>query len=170
MYNFRHLGKDRLHRQTPLPALAVRKLVQQLDPRSVADLILRAVILVGFSCLFRPNSYQLLRWRHVTFETRKDADGSYHLEVLVTVPDNKAVVYAAAVGGVGRTVRLKEFHTLEFCAARTLYAVALKMGIFDSKQQFVMKPECSDQFVFPAVVGGVLIPHKTVRKGVEIIA
>ena len=167
---FRTLGADRCHRQTPLPALALRSMVQMLDPLNVADLVLRAVMLTGFTCLFRPNSYQSLRWRHVTFEAHVDEEGNLHVEVVLAVPDSKSVGYAAAIGGLGRSVKLKEFEVRDLCVVRTLVALAVKIGVLDldlteacRKQRFAVKPECLDFFVFPVVEGGVLTPHKTVR-------
>ena len=141
-------------------------MVQLLDPMSVSDLVLRAVMLTGFACLFRPNSYQALKWRHVTFQAHVDEEGNLHVEVVVVVPDTKSVDYAAALGGKG-----KEFEVRELCVVRTLVALAVKMGVLDlelreacRKQRFVVKPECLDYFVFPAVEGGVLSPHKTVSR------
>ena len=140
-------------------------MVQFLDPMSVSDLVLRAVMLTGFTCLFRPNSYQALKWRHVTFEAHIDEEGNLHVEVVVVVPDTKSVGYAAALGRLGRSVKLKEFEVRELCVVRTLVALAVKMGVLDldlpkacRKQRFVVKLECLDHVVSPAVERGVLSP------------
>lgn len=169
----RILGADRPHRRTPLPAMAIRSMVQTLDPSSVSDLVLRAILLAGFTCLFRPNSYQLLKWRDVSFAAELDVEGNIHVEMVIDVPDSKAVAYAAALGGASRSVKLKEFVNRDLCVVRTCVALADKMGAFDLslaeaclQLRFVVKEECMDWFVFPAVSGGVLSPHKTVSGGV----
>ena len=165
----RALGADRVARQTPLPAQTIRTMVQMLDPTSVSDLILRAILLAGFTCLFRPNSYQLLKWRHVSFSAELDVDGKLHVEVVIAVPDSKSVAFAAALGGASRSVKLKEFSNRDLCLVRTLVVLSNKMGVLDLslaeaclQQRFVVKEECMDWFVFPAVSGGVLSPDKTV--------
>ena len=161
---------DRIKRQTPLPAKAVRSLVHLLDPCSVFDLVLRAIILTGFTCLFRPNSHQSLKWKDITFEAVVDGDGNLVMEVVIVVPDSKAVAYGAAQGRPNRVVKLREFALRELCVVRTLVALGLKMGVFDRgfeaaciQQRFVVKEECSTWFVFPAVEDGVISPLKTVR-------
>ena len=164
-------------------------MVQMLDPTSVSDLILRAILLAGFTCLFRPNSYQLLKWRHVSFSAELDVDGKLHVEVVIAVPDSKSVAFAAALGGASRSVKLKEFLNRDLCLVRTLVVLSNKMGVSNRdlclvrtlvilsnkmgvldlslaeaclQQRFVVKEECMDWFVFPAVSGGVLSPDKTV--------
>ena len=146
-------------------------MVEMLDPLSVSNLVLRAVLLVGFTCLFRPNSYQGLKWQHVTFQAHVDEEGELRVEVVIVVPDIKSVGYATALGGVGRSVKLKEFEVRELCAVHTLVALAVKMGVLEldlleacMQQSFVVKPECMDYVVFPAVERGVLSPHKTVSR------
>ena len=165
----RALGAERVHRQTPLPAQTIRTMVQMLDPTSVSDLVLRAILLVDFTCLFRPNSYQLLKWRDVSFSAEVDADGKLHVEVVIAVPYTKSVAFAAALGGASRSVKLKEFSNRELCLVRTLVVLSNKIGVLDLsleqaclQQRFVVKEECMDWFVFPAVSGGVLSPDKTV--------
>ena len=150
---------------------STRSMVQMLDPLSVSDMVLRAVVLIGFTCLFRPDSYQELKWRHVTFQAHVDEEGDLRVEVVVVVPDIKSVGYAAALGGVGRSVKLKEFEVRELCGVRTLVALAMEMGVLEldllkacREQSFVVKQECLDYVVFPAVEGGVLSPHKTVSR------
>ena len=148
-------------------------MVQILDPTSVADLVLRAILLIGFTCLFRPNSYQSLKWKDVTFSAVVDVDGNLRVEAVVTVPDTKSVAYAAALGGTSRKVKLKEFSIRDLCGVRTLVALGNKMGAFDRDladacrhKRFVVKQECLDWYVFPAVARGVLSPHKTVSRWV----
>ena len=144
-------------------------MVEMLDPLSVADLVLRAIILTGFTCFFRSNSYQLLTWKDVCFTSYLDPDGNIHVEVVVVVPDTKAVAYGAALGGGPRKVKLEEFNVRELCVVRTLVALGMKMGVFDLdmeaaclQQSFVVKEECHSWFVFPSVEGGILSHHKTV--------
>ena len=84
-------------------------MVQMLDPTSISDLVLRAIILTGYTCLFRPNSYQSLRWEHLTFTAEVDGLGNLKVEAIVDVPDDKSVAFAAAGGGESRKVKLKEF-------------------------------------------------------------
>ena len=166
---FRFFGADRNHRATPLPAHAIRILVQTLDPMSVPDLVLRATILMGFTCFLRPNSFHELRWRDLTFDASLDEAGDLHLEVVVSVPDLKMVAFAAAIGGVSRKVKLCEFAPRELCVVRTLVALGVKLGVFDldlkgacGQRRFVVRSECTEWFVFPAVEGGLLTPTKTV--------
>ena len=144
-------------------------MIEVLDPLSVADLVLRAIILTGFTCFFRSNSYQLLKWKDLTFTTYLDPNGDLHVEVVVDVPDMKAVAYGAALGGVGRKVKLEEFHVRDLCVVRTLVAVGVKMGVFDLdmkeaclQQRFVVREECHAWFVFPMVEGGIISYDKTV--------
>ena len=96
------LGVDKTHRQIPLPAEAIRTLVQTLDPTSFADFVFKAVLLVGFTCFLRPNSFQELRWMDLTFEATLDEAGDLHVEVLVSVPDLNVVENNAALGGASR--------------------------------------------------------------------
>ena len=136
-------------------------MVQILDPTSVADLVLRNILLIGFTCLLRPNSYQLLKWRHVTFTAEVDVGGNLQVEVVVVVPDTKSVAYAAAVGGLSRTVKLKEFTIRDLCGVRTLLVLANKMGVLERDlvdaclhKSFVVKPECLDWLFYePLLVG-----------------
>ena len=93
------------------------------------------------------------------------------MKVVIVVPEIKSVGYAAALEGVGRSVKLKEFEVRELCAVRTLVVLAVKMGVLEldlreacMQQSFVVKTECKDYVVFPAVEGGVLSPHKTVSR------
>ena len=72
--------------------MAIHILVQTLDPTSFGDLVFKGVLLVGFICFFRPNSFQELRWRDLTFEATLDKVGDLNVEVLVSVPDVKVVV------------------------------------------------------------------------------
>ena len=144
-------------------------MVQMLDPTSVTDLVLRAILLAGFTCLFRPNSYQLLKWRHVSFSAEVGVDGDLHMEMVIVVPDSKSVAFAAALGGASRCVKLKEFPKRDLCVVRTFVVLSNKMGVLDLsladaclRQRFVVKEECVDYFVFPAVFHGVLSPQKTV--------
>ena len=67
----------------------------------------------------------------------------------MAVPDTKSVAYAAAVGGLSRTVKLKEFTIRDLCGVRTLLALANKMGVLERDLAnaclhnfFVVKPEC----------------------------
>ena len=144
-------------------------MVEMLDPLSVADLVLRAIILTGFTCFFRANSYQLLTWKDLTFTSYIDTEGNLHVEVVVDVPDIKAVAFGAALGGVARKVKLEEFHVRDLCVVRTLVALGAKMGVFDRdmeeaclQQRFVVRKDCSTWFVFPMVEGGILSHDKTV--------
>ena len=138
-----------------------------MDPLSVMDLVLRAMLLTGFTCFFfRPNSYHTLRWRDLTF---KDEFGNLRVVVVVAVPDSKSTGYAAALGGKARHVKLVEFGVRELCVVRSLVALGMKLGVFDldlrgacTKLCCTVKPACRDWFVFPAVEGGVLTPTKTV--------
>ena len=140
-----------------------------LDPLGVADLVLRALLLTGFTCLFRPNSYHRLKWRYLSFLAEKDEDGILRIEETVSVLDSKAVAYASALEGLARRVTLFEFGIRDLCAVRTYVALGKKLGVFDydlretcKKYRFVVKPLCLDFFVFLAVEGEVLTPTKIV--------
>ena len=106
-------------------------MVQRLDPNSVSDLVLRAILLTGFVCLLRPNSYKSLTWDHVTFIPTVDAKGMVSMELVLRIPDCKSVGYAAALGGADRSVTLKEFAIPGLCVVRTLVALGMKMGLFE---------------------------------------
>lgn len=142
--------------------MAISALLSMLDPLSVSDLVLRGVVLVGFLCLFRANSYQLLKWRDITFNEKIGEDGVVTIEVIVSVPDSKAVGYDGANGGVNRIVLLKEYHVREMCPVRVLVAIARKMRILHGDSSWTIMPECLDMYVFPAVEAGILSPHRTV--------
>lgn len=144
-------------------------MVQMMDPLSVADLVLRTTILIGFTCFIRPNSYHQLKFGDLTFPADNDENGNLRIEIVVAVPDSKSVAYAAAVGGLARKVKLQEFGIRDLCAVRTLVALGQKLGVFDcdfreacDKCRFVVKPMCLDWYVLLAVEGGVLTPTKTV--------
>ena len=51
-------------------------MVQMLDPLSVADLVLRTMMLTGFTCFLRPNSYHQLKFRDLTFLADNVEDGN----------------------------------------------------------------------------------------------
>ena len=144
-------------------------MVEMLDPLSVADLVLRAIILTGFTCFFRSTNSQSLTWKDVCFTSYLDPDGNIHVEVVVEVLDSKAVASGAALGGGPRKVKLEELNVKELCVVRALVALGMKMGVFDLdmeaaclQQSFVVKEECHSWFVFPSVEGGILSHHKTV--------
>ena len=113
-------------------------MVQRLDPSSVADLVLKTILLTGFTCLLRPNSYQLLTWDHVTFVASVDVMGIVIMEVVVRVLDIKSVGYVVALGGVDISVTLKEFSVPELCVVRTLVVLSMKMNAFELS----LKPAC----------------------------
>lgn len=165
----RTFGADRTHRQTPMPAQVVRTLIQTLDPCCLGDLVLGNMLLMGITCFLRLNSYHALRWRHLIFSSSVGPEGDLHVDILVSVPDLKAVAYVAALGGMAKKVRLFEFALREMCVVRSLVALGVKMGVFDTnlreavdKQRFVLKPAALDWYLFPAVEGGHLNPTKTV--------
>ena len=94
------------------------------------------------------------------------------MEMVIAVPDSKSVAFAAALGGASRSVKLKKFPNRDLCVVRTFVVLANKMGDLDLsladaclRQRFVVKEECMDYFVFPAVSRGVLSPEKTVSWG-----
>lgn len=165
----KQFDKDKPNRQTPLPAMAILSLVRMLDPMSVADLIVRGIIVIGFTCLLRPNSHQLLKWKNIKFERKDWDDGSWTLEVTATVPDLKSVGYSGAIGEGDRIVFMKEHGTRDVCPVRILATIAGKMNVLDPLQAWTVKRECLDMFVFPAVERGILTPHRTVRTHIHVI-
>lgn len=91
------------------------------------------------------------------------------MEVVVSVPDIKSVGFAAALGGQARQVKLCEFAPRELCIVRSLVTLGMKLDVFDKKlneackeRRFVVRPECYEWFVFPAVQGGILDPYRMV--------
>ena len=143
--------------------------MQTLGPLSVADLVLRAMLITGFTCFFRPNTDNSLKWSDLSFEAAVDEEVNVHVEVVVAVPNLKAMAYAVTVGGLARLVKLRKISLREMCVVRILVALEVKMGVFDlelrgacERRRFVVKPTYLDWFVFPSVEGGILTSSKTV--------